>query len=309
MMLTLILLAAGLVILAKGSDLFIDSSTAIARHFGVTEFIVGLTLVSVGTSLPEFGASVYASYHGSGGIAVGNIVGSNIANIALILGISVLFRSIKTSKVMVKRDGYVMLAVSLLFAGIVIGGVSRLDGLILIACFAIYMRLLYVQRRSDDCAPDAGSRTSAGNKVSKEVIKLAAGGAGVFLGAKLLVDSAMVIALAIGVSESIIGVTLVAFGTSVPELAVSISAIRKNCEDLFIGNIIGSNIFNILWVGGVASLVGPLAVDDVLLRFSVPVMIFVAALLLVFMRTGWKLERWEGAVFVALYAGFICFNF
>ncbi len=307
MMLTLILLAAGLVILAKGSDLFIDSSTAIARHFRVTEFIIGLTLVSVGTSLPELGASVYASYHGSGGIAVGNIVGSNIANIALILGISVLFKSVKTSEVMVNRDGHVMLAVSLLFAGIVIGGVSRLEGLILITCFALYMRVLYVQRRSDDYVPDAESRTSAG--ISKEIIKLAAGGAGVFLGAKLLVDSAMAIALAIGVSESIIGVTLVAFGTSVPELAVSISAIRKNCEDLFIGNIIGSNIFNILWVGGIASLVGPLAVDDVLLRFSVPVMIFVAALLLVFMRTKWKLERWEGAVFVALYAGFIRFNF
>lgn len=309
MIIPLILLLIGLVILAKSSYLFIDSSKSIARHFGVTEFIIGLTLVSIGTSLPEFGASVYASYTGSGGIAAGNIVGSNIANIALILGVSLLFGSMKTSRVMLKRDGYIMLAATVLFAGIAIGGISKWDGLILIVCFVLYMRILYIRRRGDDYVPDAESHPiTVDRRIRGETTKLVAGGAGVFLGTKLLVDSAIDIALMRGVSENVIGVTLVAFGTSVPELAVSISSIIKRSEDIVIGNIIGSNIFNILWVGGIASLVGPLSVDSVLLRFNVPLMILVAILLLVFMRTGWKLERWEGAVFVTIYIGFILFN-
>ncbi len=298
---TLILLAIGILILWKGSDLFIDSSKSIARHFGVTELFIGLTLVSVSTSLPEFSASVYASIYGSSAVAVGNIVGSNIANVALVLGIFVLVRSITISKDTLKRDGYVMLAVSFLFVGLAVGGVSRFDGLILMTCFVLYMRLLYVQRTD-------GEREQHVNIV-KESIKLLGGVIGVFLGAKLLVDSAISIAVTLGVSQSVIGVTLVAFGTSVPELVVSVRAITKRSEDLAIGNIIGSNIFNVLWVGGAASLIRPLTVDDVLLRFSMPVMIFVALLLLIFMRTNWKLERWEGAILVVLYVGFIFFNF
>lgn len=309
MITTLILLAAGLLILAKGSDFFIDSSAYFARRFGVTEFIIGLTLVYVGTSLPEFGASVYASYHGSGAIAVGNIIGSNIANIGLILGITVIIGSIRTSAEMLKRDGFIMLGVSFLFVGIAIGGITRLDGLILITCFVLYMRLLYMQRKGTNSAAGATSRASDGDRTIREVVKLLAGGAGIFLGAKLLVDSAIDIAFAIGVSESVIGVTLVAFGTSVPELAVCISAITKKFESIAIGNVIGSNIFNILWVGGVASLVSPLRVDEALLRFSMPVMLLTAALLLVFMRTNWKLERWEGVVFVVMYACFIFLSF
>lgn len=298
---TLILLATGILILWKGSDLFIDSSKSIARHFGVTELFIGLTLVSVSTSLPEFSASVYASIYGSSAVAVGNIVGSNIANVALVLGIFVLVRSIAISKDTLKRDGYVMLAVSFLFVGLAVGGVSRFDGLILMTCFVLYMRLLYVQRTD-------GEREQHVN-ILKESIKLLTGVIGVFLGAKLLVDSAISIAVTLGVSQGVIGVTLVAFGTSVPELVVSVRAITKRSEDLAIGNIIGSNVFNVLWVGGAASLIRPLTVDDVLLRFSMPVMIFVAILLLIFMRTNWKLERWEGAVFVVIYLGFIYLNF
>ncbi len=310
MITSLILLAAGLLILAKGSDFFIDSSTYIARRFGVSELIIGLTLVSVGTSLPEFGASVYASYYGSGAIAVGNIIGSNIANIGLVLGVTIMLSSIKISRDLLKRDSYVMLGVSFLFVSIAVDGVSRLDGLILIAVFLLYIRLLYaVQRMAEIDVSPSLNNSSEGAKMFKKIIEFIAGCAGVFLGAKLLVESAIDIAAAIGVTQSVIGVTLVAFGTSVPELAVCITAIKKKAEDIAIGNVIGSNIFNILWVGGVASLVSPLAVDETLIRFSMPVMIFVAALLLVFMRTKWKLERWEGAVLILLYVGFIFFNF
>jgi cation:H+ antiporter len=310
MIATIILLLIGLVILAKGSDFFIDSSTYFARRFGVSEFIVGLTLVSVGTSLPEFGASVYAAYYGNGAIAVGNIVGSNIANIALVLGITIIISDIETYREMLKRDGYIMLAVSLLFVGLAIGGVSRLDGLILITGFVLYMRLLYtVQKLVEKDVSVSVDKPPDGPKLFLEIVKLLGGSAGVFLGARLLVESAIDIATAIGVSQSVIGVTLVAFGTSAPELAVCIAAIKKKYESIAIGNVIGSNIFNILWVGGVASLVSPLKVDATILRFSMPVMIFVAILLLIFMRTNWKLERWEGVVLVALYGSFIFFNF
>lgn len=308
MIIDLFLLLAGLLILAGGSRFFIDSSAYIARHFGVSEFIIGLTLVSVGTSLPEFGASVYASAFGSSAIAVGNIVGSNIANIALVLGVSIIIWPIKTSETMLKRDGLIMLGVSLLFVGLAVGGVSRIDGLVLMACFGLYLRLLYVQRRVGEHESSV-IRGPDDNMILQELIKLLFGAVGVFIGAKLLVDSAIVIAVALGVSQSVIGVTLVAFGTSAPELAVSIVALRKNCGDMAIGNIIGSNIFNILWVGGVASLIRPLGVDETLLEFSMPVMLFVAALLLVFMRTGWRLKRWEGAILVVLYVGFIFSNF
>ena len=308
MIIDLFLLLAGLLILAGGSHFFISSSSYIARHFGVSEFIVGLTLVSVGTSLPEFGASVYASAYGSSAIAVGNIVGSNIANIALVLGVSIIICPIKTSETMLKRDGLIMLGVSLLFIGLALDGVSRIDGLVLMACFVLYMRLLYVQRRVGEHEPSV-IRGAEDNTVLKETAKLLLGAAGVFIGAKLLVDSAIAIAVAIGVSQSVIGVTLVAFGTSAPELAVSLTALRKRYGDMVIGNIIGSNIFNILWVGGAASLIRPLSVDEALLGFSMPIMLFVAALLLVFMRTGWRLKRWEGAILVVLYVGFIFSNF
>lgn len=308
MIIDLFFLLAGLLILAEGSRFFIGSSSYFARHFRVSEFIIGLTLVSVGTSLPEFGASVYASAYGSSAIAVGNIVGSNIANIALVLGISIIICPLKTSETMLKRDGLIMLGVSLLFVGLAFGGVSRLDGLVLMACFILYICLLYVQRRVGEHKPSV-IRAPEDNTVLKEAGKLLFGAAGVFIGAKLLVDSAIAIAAALGVSQSVIGVTLVAFGTSAPELAVCITALRRKCDDMAIGNIIGSNIFNILWVGGVASLVSPLVVDETMFNLGMPVMIFIAALLLVFMRTGWKLEKWEGAVLVALYVGFIFSNF
>ena len=304
------LLIVGFAILIKGSDFFIDSSTSIARHFGVSELIIGLTLVSVGTSLPELGASVAASIRGSGGIAVGNVVGSNIINIALVLGLCTALRGYKTDKTILKRDGYIIGAVSLLFVFLVFQGteVSRLDGLILITIFFLYLRLLFKKGTREE-RRSGGEAVGKAEGMGREVLMLVGGLVGVLLGAKLLIDAATNIAAITGVSESVIGVTVIAFGTSLPELAVSVGAIMKGKESLSIGNIIGSNIFNILWVIGVASLVNSLAVDRMLFYFNIPLMLTVTILLLLFMRTGWKLERWEGAVFIALYIFFIVFNF
>ncbi|UCG68356.1 MAG: calcium/sodium antiporter [Thermoplasmata archaeon] len=309
--LSIFLFVLGLAILIKGSDFFVDSAAFIARHFGVSKLIIGLTLVSMGTSLPELGASVYASYTGEGGIAVGNVVGSNITNIALVLGICLIFRQISVKNV--RRDGLVMLGVSLLFILFVFNGIARWEGLLLMILFVIYMFFLYRQNKIEKRNNNNNNNDVAIKKdkkgLARAVALLVIGCIGVFLGSKLLVDSAVDISFEFGISKAVIGSTLVAFGTSVPELTVSLVAILKKHEDISIGNIIGSNIFNILWVIGAAALVSSLAVDSLLFYINIPIMILGAGLLLIFMFTGRKLQRWEGIVFVAIYAIFLWLNF
>lgn len=310
---SLILFVAGLAILIKGSDFFVGSSAFVARHFGVSRLIIGLTLVSMGTSLPELGASVYASYIGEGEIAVGNVVGSNIANIALVLGACILLRQIRVKRKMIRRDGLIMLGVTILFIFLVIGGVRRWEGVILMVIFIIYILLLYKHNKTDkedeDLCELSDRFCPRESSLKVEMVKLIAGCFGVFLGSKLLVDSAVGIAQTFSISQSVIGSTLIAFGTSVPELAVSMTAILKRLEDISIGNIIGSNIFNILWVIGVAALVANLAVDEILLYTNIPIMLIVSALLLIFMAVRGKLERWQGIIFVVIYVVFIFLNY
>ncbi|UCE74868.1 MAG: calcium/sodium antiporter [Methanomassiliicoccales archaeon] len=311
--LSVIILIVGLAILIKGSDFFVESAAFMARHFGVSELIIGLTLVSMGTSLPELGASVYASYNGQGGIAVGNVVGSNIANIALVLGVCLLFKQISVKRKMLKRDGLIMLGVSLLFTLFVFGGVARWEGLILMALFTIYIVILYKQNKDEKetVKLDWSSRpvVKKESSVAKEIAKLVIGCIGVFVGSKLLVDSASDIATQLSISETVIGSTLIAFGTSLPELAVSMTAILKKHVDISIGNIIGSNIFNILWVIGIAALINSLPVDDILVYTNIPIMLLVAAFLLMFMAMGRNLRRWQGGIFVGIYVLFLMMNY
>lgn len=179
--------------------------------------------------------------------------------------------------------------------------------------FAIYILLLYKHNKTDkedeDLCELSDRFCPRDSSLKVEMVKLIAGCIGVFLGSKLLVDSAVDIAQTFGISQSVIGSTLIAFGTSVPELAVSMTAILKRFEDISIGNIIGSNIFNILWVIGVAALVANLAVDEILLYTNIPIMLIVSALLLIFMAVRGKLERWQGIIFVAIYVVFIFLNY
>ena len=337
----------GLGILIRGSDFFVGSAAFIAKRFGVSELIIGLTLVSMGTSFPELGASVYASATGKGGIAVGNVVGSNVANIALVLGVCLILRRITVKRKMLKRDGIIMLGVSMLFTLFVFDGVTQWEGLVLMALFAAYLLFLYRQNRNekkskaiqrvleesiqkdkpltsefakliieeeDDipnkkeaCEPEKVEVKEKG--LRREIFRLTAGCLGVIVGAWLLVEMAVSIADTFNISQTVIGSTLVAFGTSVPELAVSIVAILKRYEQISIGNIIGSNIFNILLVIGAAAMVNPLKGDDKLLFTNIPIMLLVAAILLIFMAVRGRLERWEGGVFVAIYAVFLILNF
>jgi cation:H+ antiporter len=346
---SVILFILGLAILVRGSDFFVGSAAFIAKHFGVSKLIIGLTLVSMGTSFPELGTSVYASATGKGGIAVGNVVGSNIANIALVLGVCLILRNITVKRKMLKRDGLVMMAVSLLFIMFVITNdrVARWEGLILMVIFVVYLLVLYQQNKDEkksealsraieegierdrrlpreiaklmiekkDITEDEGKRKVIEEDkqknlgLGKVIAKLVIGCLGVIVGAWLLVEMAVNISDALGISQTVIGSTLIAFGTSVPELAVSMVAILKRYEDISIGNIIGSNIFNILWVIGAAALVRDLTVDNKLLFTNIPIMLLVAGLLLIFMAIKGRLERWEGGVFVAIYVLFLLLNF
>ncbi|UCG70576.1 MAG: calcium/sodium antiporter [Thermoplasmata archaeon] len=345
--LSILIFIIGLAILIRGSDFFVGSAAFMARHFGVSELIIGLTLVSMGTSLPELGASVYASATNKGGIAVGNVVGSNIANIALVLGICLLLQRIKVRKKMLKRDGIFMLGVSLLFTLFIFGGVVRWEGLVLIVIFAVYLFYLYKENKDeresealrkvieesierdrriggeiakliiekkDEDEKKAELEVTKEEKqknpgLAKEISKLIIGCLGVIVGAWLMVEMAVNISESMGISQTVIGSTLVAFGTSVPELAVSVVAILKRYEQISIGNIIGSNIFNILLVIGAAALVNDLIVDNMLIFTNIPIMLLVAALLLIFMAARPRLLRWQGGVFVAIYVLFIIMNY
>lgn len=298
-----VLLFVGLFVLILAADAFVASSTVVARRFNISEMVIGLTLVAFGTSAPELATSLYAAAVGSSGIAVGTVVGSNITNVA-ILGICAAIIPLATDEGVVK-DGLVMLSISTLLTALSLQGISRLDGCALLAVFLLYMATL---RRRGGGGVVARDRDMEFNCVMV-CLKLCLGGFGIFLGAKLLVDSAVSIAVSFNILESVIGSTLVAFGTSAPELAVSVNAAVKRHGGISIGNILGSNTFNAALVVGLSSLIRPLGVDTALFFWNIPMMLFTAVLLQIFIRTKHELSRLEGIALVATYAIFICINY
>lgn len=298
-----VLLFVGLFVLILAADAFVASSTVVARRFNISEMVIGLTLVAFGTSAPELATSLYAAAVGSSGIAVGTVVGSNITNVA-ILGICAAIIPLATDEGVVK-DGLVMLSISTLLTALSLQGISRLDGCALLAVFLLYMITL---RRRGGGGVVARDKDMEFNCVMV-CLKLCLGGFGIFLGAKLLVDSAVSIAVSFNILESVIGSTLVAFGTSAPELAVSVNAAVKRHGGISIGNILGSNTFNAALVVGLSSLIRPLGVDTALFFWNIPMMLFTAVLLLIFIRTKHELSRLEGIALVATYAIFICINY
>ncbi len=418
----------GLVSLIKGADLFVFTSSQIARKVGVSEFIIGLTLVSVGTSVPELAAALTASFQQASGIVLGNILGSNIANIGLIASTAALLKSIKTEEVMLRRDGYIMLFSSfLLFLFMLDFRISRLEALILILLYITYPLFLLnkvkrhgeevyfkdfliyflkfeylidlksifkfkVQRYEERKEGSASSKSDAlrtGKRIEKEteselkteketeselkteketeselkteketeselkaekenwtesgtksvsksryedidsmdrqqnidpdtteeplseislltqISKLIVSGAAIIFGAKFFVDQAIFFAVLLRVPETLIGVSLVAVGTSVPELMVTISAARSNYAGIALGNIIGSNITNILLILGCSGLVHPITTTGISIYYIAPFMLITSALLLLFIRTDWEIKRFEGFILFLLYTGFM----
>lgn len=304
---TLLMLLVGFAALVLGGELLVRGAVAIALRFGLSQLMIGLTLVGFGTSTPELVTSLQAAFKGSPGIAVGNIVGSNICNVLLILGAAALLRPIVTRPDAFRRDGAVLLGATLLCVGIVlVGTIGRAVGGVLLALLIGYVIMTWLAERG-------GSPSSADADVPLPVFRGAWGSAAFFiggllltiLGARLLVDAAIEIAADLGVSEAVIGVTIVALGTSLPELMTSIIAAIKRQGDVAFGNIVGSNIFNILGILGTTAIAQPLAVPMEIARLDIWVMLAAAVLLIWVTITGWRITRGEGVLMLAGYGGYI----
>lgn len=320
------LVLGGLVLLAVGGEFLVRGAVQLAERLGVSPLVIGLTLVGFGTSMPELVASVQASLAGSPGIAVGNVVGSNLANILLILGISALMSPIVVGSRALKRDGVLVVATALLFAlvGLTMD-LGRVVGVVFVAGLVGYIVYAWRQERvgadghtaafekaeafegvhtgvhgAGAAAPEAGMR---GMLVS---IALVLGGLVlVVAGGRLLVDGAIELARTLGISESVIGLTVVAVGTSMPELVTSVVAAIRRQADVALGNILGSNIYNVLGIAGVTGLIAPTAMPPEMVRFDNWVMVGVSVLCLFFAWTGMRIGRREGGVLLAGYGAYL----
>ncbi|SDG47045.1 calcium/sodium antiporter [Pelagibacterium luteolum] len=306
-----LMLVIGLVLLVAGGEGFVRGAVAIARKFGMSPLLIGLTLVGFGTSLPELVTSVQAALNGSPGIAVGNVVGSNIANILLILGITTLIYPVVVDKAILRRDGSVLVVSALAGTAIVlIGNLNRLAGLVLVALLIAYVVFSYFADRASQTSASTGVKaeveaTGGQQAIWISVLFVIGGLALTIFGARLLVNAAVEIATALGVSETIIGLTVVAVGTSLPELVTSVIAAVRRHTDLALGNIIGSNIFNIFFILGTTALIQPIPVPAEIARLDIWVMLGATAILLLFSYTQREIVRWEGGILVALYAAYV----
>jgi cation:H+ antiporter len=313
-MLVYVLFAVGFVLLIKGADWLVEGASSLARKFSVPEIVIGLTVVAFGTSAPELAVNVIASVNGNNGLAIGNIVGSNIANVLLILGVCGMITELKVKNNTVWREIPFSLFAALILGYMVndqitqsatIDIISRADGLVLIALFALF--IFYNFRLSRDTildeVPDAENRP-----LWKSVSMLVIGLAGLMLGGHWIVEGAVSLARLFGYSESFVGFTIVAIGTSLPELATGVVAVRKGNTDLAIGNVIGSNIFNIFWVLGVSSSISPMTFNSED-NFSVLLNIACSAVLfgLLFIGKRQTLQKWQASLLLLGYFAYLSF--
>ncbi len=279
-----------------------------ARTLGVNAMIIGLTVVAMGTSMPELLIGVVAAVRGSGDITIGNVVGSNVANIALILGIAALIRPIRVQMRLLVREVPIMIFATLAFYIFALDlQLTRWDGLFLVVGFIAYTLYLLEGARRESPAVEVGYQkfVPAGGTVVGHIALTTLGLAVLLAGAHMVVNGAAVTARALGISELAIGLTVVALGTSLPELATAIAASVQDEGDILVGNVVGSNIFNLLAVLGCASLAEPVDVSTSVIRVEAPVMLALSILVLPFVWTTLRVTRWEGAVFVAAYAAFV----
>ncbi|MBE5314619.1 MAG: calcium/sodium antiporter [Xanthomonadales bacterium] len=302
--------AAGLVLLVLGADLLVRGASRLSLSFGISPLVVGLTVVAFGTSAPELAVSVQGAISGQGDIAVGNVVGSNIFNVLFILGISALITPLVVHRQLVRKEVPIMIGVSVLALLLSLdGALSLFDGLLLTGLLVVYVVVLYVQSRRAP-ADEGGDELPAGgpwlDRTWVQLLLIVAGLALLVLGSRWLVAAAIAFAQKLGISELVVGLTIVAAGTSLPEVATSIMAALKGQRDIAVGNVVGSNIFNILGVLGLASVVAPgdIPVAASALRFDIPIMIAVAVACLPVMFNGYRIERWEGGFFFLFYVAY-----
>ncbi len=316
-MLNLALTGLGLALLLVGGEGVVRGAVAAARRLGISPLVIGLTVIGFGTSAPELVVSVGAALSGAPALAVGNVLGSNIANILLIVGIAALLSPLVVHPDALRRDGVVLLVVTAAFPLAALnGGIGRTEGMAMVALLVAYIAAsIWSDRRNAGPAAELHREEATGFTDalprSGWVIALfiLAGLAALVGGAQLAVTGATALAREAGISETVIGITLVAIGTSLPELSTAIAAARRGNSDVCIGNIIGSNLFNILGVAGASAIAAPLPFDDPLVVVDLWIMLGVTALLVAFMLTGQRIVRWEGCALLLLYGVFIAFQF
>lgn len=313
-MTTTLLILGGLVFLAAGGELLVRGAVGLSQILRISPLLAGLTIVGFGTSMPELATSVQAAMGGSPGIALGNVIGSNIANILLILGISALVMPLAVNPASFRRDSIAMAGSALLCAGaVMLGRIEWIVGSVLVLALTGYIWWAY---RSEALADDDEAHRHEAELADTMPrshnawllgLMVVAGLAAAIFGARLLVQGAVVLAQAAGVSESVIGLTVVAIGTSLPELIACLVAVWKKHPDVALGNVVGSNIYNLLGILGLTAIVHPIDVPAEIARFDIAILLGVTALLLVQLRSGWKVTRSEGLLLVALYAGYTVF--
>ena len=299
------LLIIGFVLLIKGSDFFVDGSSNIASILKVPTLIVGLTIVAFGTSAPEAAVSITSSLAGSNALALSNVIGSNLFNMMLIIGLCALLNELKITKQVLNVDlPFLVFLTGVLTAFILFGWkITRIEGIILLILIISYVAyLVHNARKSEE------SKVVEKPKMSllRSIIYIVGGVAGIIIGADFVVDSASYIAMAFGMSETLVGLTIVAMGTSLPELVTSLTALRKGENELIIGNVIGSNIFNISMVLGASSAISPIAVNPNMLT-DIALMLGVTILFFIFGKTQSKYDKKEGFILVALFIAYMAF--
>lgn len=312
-MLTYVLLALGFVFLIKGADLLVEGSSSIAKRIGVSDIVIGLTIVSLGTSAPELLVNVIASLKGSSDIGIGNILGSNISNIFLILGISALIYPLKVQRNTTWKEiplnliaavTLFVMANDVIIDGAANSSLSRVDGIVLMVFFLLFMSYTIGLAKAGHEKMDHNPKHS----ILKGALMSVVGIAGLALGGQWVVDGAIAIAKNFGLSEALIGLTIVAVGTSLPELATSAVAAYKKNTDIAIGNVVGSNLFNIFWVLGLSAVIQPMPFNatvntDIMVLILATLMLFGAC----FTKSKYQIDRFEGGIFVASYIIYIIF--
>ena len=312
MLLQIILLLAGLALIVFGADILVDGASSVARRFGMSEFLIGLTIVGMGTSAPEMVVSFIGAFQGNADIAIGNVIGSNIMNTLLILGLTALILPMAVTPSNKKRDIPVNILITILL--IVLGlertifgfgtdGLSRWDGGILLAVFILYMVLSFKGGKAQE-----DEQPSKQYSLWLSFLMIAGGVAGLIFGGNLFVNHATGLARALGVSDKFIAITILAGGTSMPELATCVVAAAKKKGQLALGNIIGSNVFNILLILGGSALINPLSFED-MNYVDLGVLLLSALVLLTALFVGRKnkIDRLDGSLFLAIWAGYMAY--
>ncbi|MCX9012261.1 MAG: calcium/sodium antiporter [Candidatus Methanoperedens sp.] len=298
--LDVILFIISVPVILKSSDIFTTGASRLAKMLGVSDFIIGITIVALGTSLPELASDSYASYIDHGDIAAGDIIGSNITNIALILGLTCVIKplAIKHTEIYSGRIHLLILTLASTFI-IASGGLGGVGGVVFIIAYFLYLR------HSISAYREVGVETIERNGFIKNLLEMLAGLAGILIGARILVDSIIGLSVALGISEYLIALILMSIGTSLPELFVSISAAWKGYMTMALGNIIGSNVANMLWIFGVAAVIRPVSIAPEVIIVQIAFMLLLSVLLLVFKTSGYIIDKKEGTVFLVVYAAFI----